>query len=43
MDHTYAVIKAGGVGARFWPASRAKSPKQLLDLTGNGPDPYVRF
>jgi mannose-1-phosphate guanylyltransferase len=36
MDHTYAVIMAGGVGARFWPASRAKSPKQLLDLTGGG-------
>ena len=27
-----AVIMAGGVGARFWPKSRAKSPKQLLNL-----------
>ena len=36
MEHAYAVIMAGGVGSRFWPASRAKSPKQLLDLTGEG-------
>lgn len=36
MEHTYAVIMAGGVGSRFWPASRAESPKQLLDLTGRG-------
>jgi mannose-1-phosphate guanylyltransferase len=36
MDRTYAVIMAGGVGSRFWPASRAASPKQLLDLTGSG-------
>ncbi len=36
MEHTYAVIMAGGVGSRFWPASRAESPKQLLDLTGSG-------
>jgi mannose-1-phosphate guanylyltransferase len=36
MDNTYAVIMAGGVGSRFWPASRAKRPKQLLDLTGSG-------
>lgn len=27
-----AVIMAGGVGARFWPKSRAKEPKQLLNL-----------
>lgn len=36
MEHTYAVIMAGGVGSRFWPASRAKTPKQLLDLSGSG-------
>ncbi len=36
MDRTYAVIMAGGVGSRFWPSSRAASPKQLLDLTGSG-------
>jgi len=27
-----AVIMAGGVGSRFWPKSRAKEPKQLLNL-----------
>ncbi len=27
-----AVIMAGGVGARFWPKSRAEEPKQLLSL-----------
>lgn len=32
----YAVIMAGGVGARFWPRSREKSPKQLLEIVGNG-------
>lgn len=36
MKNTYAVIMAGGVGSRFWPASRAKRPKQLLDLAGTG-------
>ncbi len=30
------VIMAGGVGERFWPWSRRKRPKQLLDLTGRG-------
>ncbi|OGU34392.1 MAG: mannose-1-phosphate guanylyltransferase [Ignavibacteria bacterium GWB2_35_6b] len=30
----YAVIMAGGVGARFWPRSRAKKPKQLLRIFG---------
>lgn len=36
MKNTYAVIMAGGVGSRFWPASKAKTPKQLLDLTDSG-------
>ena len=31
-----SVILAGGVGRRFWPRSRRKTPKQLLDLTGKG-------
>ncbi len=31
----YAVIMAGGSGTRFWPASRAIRPKQLLDLVGD--------
>ena len=30
----HAVIMAGGTGTRFWPASRAKTPKQLLPLVG---------
>lgn len=36
MDHTWAVVMAGGVGSRFWPASRKRTPKQLLDLVGSG-------
>lgn len=32
----YALILAGGSGARFWPLSRNARPKQLLDLFGNG-------
>lgn len=28
----FAVIMAGGVGSRFWPRSREKSPKQLLKI-----------
>ena len=32
----YGVIMAGGGGSRFWPLSRKKVPKQLLNLTGNG-------
>ena len=31
----YAVIMAGGSGTRFWPASRATRPKQLLPLGEN--------
>ncbi len=31
----HAVIMAGGSGTRFWPASRAGQPKQLLDLAGS--------
>ena len=33
MAKVYAVIMAGGAGTRFWPASRAARPKQLLALT----------
>ncbi len=32
----HAVIMAGGSGTRFWPASRAAHPKQLLSLGGGG-------
>jgi mannose-1-phosphate guanylyltransferase len=28
----YALIMAGGVGARFWPKSRMKTPKHLLSI-----------
>ena len=31
----FAVIMAGGVGSRFWPRSKEKSPKQLLKIFGN--------
>ena len=30
----YAVIMAGGLGTRFWPKSRKKHPKQLLNIYG---------
>jgi len=32
----YALIIAGGVGARFWPRSRQHTPKQLLQIIGEG-------
>lgn len=32
----YAVIMAGGVGSRFWPRSRERSPKQVLEIVGSG-------
>lgn len=31
----YAVIMAGGRGTRFWPLSREKKPKHLLNITGS--------
>jgi len=34
MEHTYAVIMAGGGGTRLWPLSRKEKPKQLLPLLG---------
>jgi mannose-1-phosphate guanylyltransferase len=36
MPQTFAVIMAGGVGTRFWPRSRERSPKQFLEILGNG-------
>ncbi len=30
----FAVIMAGGVGSRFWPRSKKKTPKQLLKIIG---------
>lgn len=32
----YCVIMCGGVGSRFWPASRLARPKQFLDFMGTG-------
>lgn len=32
----YCVIMAGGIGARFWPMSRANHPKQFIDILGTG-------
>ena len=31
----FAVIMAGGKGARFWPRSRERMPKHLLDILGD--------
>ncbi len=32
----YAVVMAGGIGSRFWPRSRERSPKQVLEIIGSG-------
>jgi mannose-1-phosphate guanylyltransferase len=32
---THAVILAGGRGTRFWPRSRTRRPKQLLNIVGD--------
>lgn len=34
LDHTFAIILAGGGGTRLWPKSRKETPKQFLKLTG---------
>ncbi|MEL6989046.1 MAG: mannose-1-phosphate guanylyltransferase, partial [Bacteroidota bacterium] len=34
--NTFVAIMAGGVGSRFWPASRESLPKQFLDILGIG-------
>jgi mannose-1-phosphate guanylyltransferase len=36
MQKNYAAIMAGGIGSRFWPASRTQKPKQFLDILGTG-------
>jgi mannose-1-phosphate guanylyltransferase len=36
LAHTFAVVMAGGSGTRFWPLSRRRHPKQLLDIFGSG-------
>ena len=35
-SNTYVAIMAGGIGSRFWPASRIERPKQFLDIMGTG-------
>lgn len=35
--HIWAVVLAGGVGSRFWPASTPSRPKQLLRLGSDRP------
>ncbi len=34
MAQRFAIVMAGGSGTRFWPASRARRPKQFLALSG---------
>lgn len=36
QSHLYAVILAGGRGTRFWPRSRTRRAKQVLELFGSG-------
>jgi mannose-1-phosphate guanylyltransferase len=36
MNNNFAAIMAGGIGSRFWPASRTGKPKQFLDILGTG-------
>jgi len=35
-NNNYVAIMAGGIGSRFWPASRTSMPKQFLDIMGVG-------
>ncbi len=36
LENLHIVIMAGGVGSRFWPASREDKPKQFLDILNTG-------
>jgi len=36
FPNVYAVIMAGGSGTRFWPRSRERMPKQVLEIIGSG-------
>lgn len=35
-NNYYAILMAGGVGSRFWPASTQDHPKQFQDILGSG-------
>ncbi len=35
MDNLFIFVMAGGAGERFWPMSRARTPKHLLRLLGD--------
>ena len=35
-QNKYITLMAGGIGSRFWPASREALPKQFLDILGIG-------
>lgn len=41
LDHTFALILAGGGGTRLWPRSRNKTPKQFLRLVS--PDTMMQM
>ncbi len=32
----YCIIMAGGIGVRFWPISKTATPKQFIDILGDG-------
>jgi len=34
LPEAHAVVLAGGRGTRFWPRSRTRTPKQLLNIVG---------
>lgn len=34
--NNFCVIMAGGIGSRFWPMSRTATPKQFIDILGDG-------
>ncbi len=36
FQNNYVAIMAGGIGSRFWPASRVNRPKQFLDILSVG-------
>ena len=35
-ENYYCIIMAGGIGVRFWPVSKTETPKQFIDILGDG-------